>query len=394
MERLISLSKKKAAAISAGFRRYLYDEIDWNQRLIVITGQRGSGKTTLLLQQLKQRDKMGIYLSLDDIWFEMNRLVTLVDRLYNEGYRVYYLDEVHRYVHWSKDLKNVYDNYPDVQVVVTGSSILELSKGREDLSRRAAVYHLAGLSFREFLQLRYNHSFDIVPLDEILKSHHEVSAGFHDRADIFKTYSEYIRYGYYPFFKEGIETYPQKLREMTGLVLDVDIAPFEELNHTTVRNMKKLIYVISRSVPFKPNISKLADRLDVPRNSVLKILDLLHRAEILSLLRSDTKGISYLQKPEKIYLHNPNLAWLFSEEKPETGNLRETFFLSQLRVRHHVTSSRFADFMVDEKWTFEIGGPGKTTEQIRGVPNAWIAADGIKGGTGKFIPLWLFGFLY
>lgn len=394
MDRLISLSKKKAAAVTVGFRRYLHSEIDWNERLIVITGQRGSGKTTLLLQQLKQQGEKGVYLSLDDIWFEMNRLVSLVDKLYSEGYRAFYLDEVHRYSHWSKDLKNVYDNYPDVQVVVTGSSILELSKGREDLSRRAADYHLAGLSFREFLQLRHNHSFEKLPLEDILNSHHEIAAGYHDQADIFKTFGEYLRYGYYPFFKDGIETYPQKLREMTGLVLDVDIAPFEELNYTTVRNMKKLIYVISRSVPFKPNISKLSAKLDVPRNTVLKILDLLHRAEIFSLLRSETKGISYLQKPEKIYLHNPNLAWLYSEDKPETGNLRETFFMSQLRVRHHITSSRFADFMVDEKWTFEIGGPGKTDEQVRGVPNAWIATDRIKGGTGKHIPLWLFGFLY
>lgn len=394
MQRLISLSKKKTENTSVGFRRYLYKEIDWNERLLVVTGQRGTGKTTLLLQRLKETGGKGIYLSLDDIYFEVNRLVTLVEKLYDEGYREFYLDEVHRYSHWSKDLKNVYDNYPDLHIVVTGSSILELSKGREDLSRRAAVYHLAGLSYREFLQLRHGLKFDVIPIEDILKTHHEISSGYHDRVDIFKTFSEYLRYGYYPFFNEGMQTYPQKLREMTSLVLDVDVAPFEELNHTTVRNMKKLIYVISKSVPFKPNISKLSVKLDLPRNSILKMFDLLHRAEIFFLLRSDTRGISYLQKPEKIYLHNPNLAWLYSENKPELGNMRETFFMSQLQVKHKVTSSRFADFMVDDTWTFEIGGPGKAFDQIRGVPNAWIAADGIKGGTGNKIPLWMFGFLY
>lgn len=394
MDRIISISNKKATTVSTDFRRYLYGDINWNERLIVVTGQRGTGKTTLLLQRLKESGGKGIYLSLDDIYFEMNRLVTLIEELYSKGYREYYLDEVHRYSHWSKDLKNVYDNYPDLRVVVTGSSILEISKGREDLSRRAAVYQLAGLSYREFLQLRHGHDYKPLILKEILDKHHEISADYHDQTNIFKTFGEYLRYGYYPFFNEGIETYPQKLRVMTGLVLDLDVAPFEELNHTTVRNMKKLIYVISQSVPFKPNISKLAKKLDLPRNSVLKMLDLLHRAEILSLLRSDTKGISYMQKPEKIYLQNPNLVWLYSENRPETGNVRETFFISQLRTRYKVTSSRFADFMVDDTWTFEIGGSDKTSEQIRGVPNSWIAADGIEGGTGNKVPLWLFGFLY
>ncbi|MEX0681582.1 MAG: AAA family ATPase [Balneolales bacterium] len=360
----------------------------------MILGHRGAGKTTLLLQRLKEIDEQAVYLSLDEIYFEANRLIHLLDTLYEEGYRTFFLDEVHRYRYWSTDLKNAYDNYPDIRVAATGSSILEISKGQADLSRRAVTYHLPGLSYREFLQLEYQQSLSVLGLDTILQSHHEIAADFHDHIDVLKTFRDYLRHGYYPFFKEGLKSYDQKLLETTNLVLDVDIAPFEDLTYTTIRNMKKLLYVISQSVPFKPNISKLAEKLQVPRNSILKMLDLLDRANVLSLLKSHTRGISYLQKPEKIYLQNPNLIWLLSGNKPDIGSLRETFFLNQLLVRHNVTSSRWADFMVDDVYTFEVGGPSKTGEQIRGIPHVFIAADAVKGGTGNKIPLWLFGFLY
>lgn len=393
MNKLIDFSKKKSAAVSTGFKRFLIDEIDWNERFILILGQRGAGKTTLLLQRMKQ-EKNGIYLSLDDIYFEANRLILTLDSLYKEGYRAFYLDEVHRYEYWAKDVKNAYDNYPNIKIVATGSSILELSKGREDLSRRAAVYTLPGLSFREFLNLQHGIRLETIGLEELLTEHQHLSAEISDSTDVLKAFREYLRLGYYPYFKEGIRSYPQKLREATNLVLDVDIALYEDLNALTVRNMKKLMYVLSQSVPFTPNISKLSQKLDIPRNTILKILDLLDRAGVLALLHSHVRGGSYLQKPEKIYLQNPNLMFLFSDNRPAAGTLRETFFLNQVQVRHKVTTSRFADFMVDDVWTFEVGGPSKTGEQIRGVPNAFIAADEIEEGTGKKIPLWLFGFLY
>jgi len=394
MERLIKLSQRKTRAVKTEFKRFLYSEIDWSQPLVLIKGHRGAGKTTFLLQRVKELKEKAIYLSLDDIYFETYRLVELIDTLYTKGYRHFFLDEVHRYKHWSKDLKNSYDNYPDITIVTTGSSILEVNKGQADLSRRAVTYYLPGLSFREFLELAYQQKFPQVNLSDITQYHHEISADYYDKTDIDKTFKEYLQYGYYPFFKEGINLYGQKLQETANLVLDIDIAPFEDLSYTTVRNMKKLLYIISQSVPFTPNIAKISERINVPRNSILKILDLLAHARIISLLKSETKGMSYLQKPEKIYLQNTNLAWLLSENKPDTGNLRETFFFSQTEVRHRVTSSKFGDFTIDDAYTFEIGGPSKTAEQIRGVPNAYIAADGIKGGAGKKIPLWLLGFLY
>jgi uncharacterized protein len=343
---------------------------------------------------MRESGENSIYLSLDDIYFEANRLITLLDALYEEGYRHFFLDEVHRYAHWSKDLKNACDNYPDIRIAATGSSILEISKGQADLSRRAIIHHLPGLSFREFLVLRYGFPFEAVPLETILTLHQEIAEKVYDRTDILKAFGEYLTFGYYPFFKEGIKTYPQKLQETTNLVLETDIPSFEDVTYTTVRNMKKLLYVLSQSVPFKPNIAGLAKKMNLPRNSILRMFDLLGRAGVLSLLRSHTRGVSYLQKPEKIYLQNPNLITLFSDNRPATGSLRETFFLNQVRVRHKVTTSRFGDFMVDDTWTFEAGGPSKTGEQIRGVPNAFIAADGIKCGSGNRIPLWLFGFLY
>jgi len=394
MDYLIHLSEKKAKTVSTDFKRFIAREIDWTERLIVIRGQRGSGKTTLVLQQLQSNPKAGIYLGLDNIYFEANRLVYTIEHLYEAGYRTFYLDEVHRYHTWSKDLKNIYDSYTDIQIVCTGSSVLEIDKGQEDLSRRAAVYELPGLSFREYLNLRKGFSFEPLQLNHIFESHHNISATTNDNTDVLHHFADYLKQGFYPYFIDGWESYPGKLREVTQLTLDVDIAIYEDLNAATLRNMKKLMYVISQSVPFNPNISSLSKKLDIPRNTILKILDLLDKAGVLMLLRTGTHGISYLQKPEKIYLQNTNLIHVYAEGRPSTGNIRETFFLNQLQVRHKVTSSRFADFMVDDTWTFEVGGPSKTKEQIRGIPNSWIASDGITEGSGNKIPLWLFGFLY
>ncbi|MBY5959814.1 AAA family ATPase [Membranicola marinus] len=394
MERLKKISNRRQEGIPTGFHRYLFSQINWNQRLIIILGQRGTGKTTLLLQKMNNEENSAIYLSLDDVYFEANRLVILADELYEQGYRHFYLDEVHRYPHWSKDVKNIYDSYPDINIILTGSSILDIRKGQGDLSRRATIYHLYGLSFREFLQLEYNITTDTIDLDTLVSSHNEQSAHFTDLMNPLKLYREYLKYGYYPFYKEVQNAFGQKLLETIDLVLELDIAPYDRLNYSTIRNMKKLVYVLSKSVPFIPNISKLAKKLDTSRNTLLKLLDSLDQARIVSLLRRDTKGVSYLQKPEKIYLQNPNLAYWLSESNPNSGNMRETFFYSQLEPIHQVTSARYGDFLIDDQYVFEIGGPSKTREQIRGLPNAWIAADGIKGGTGNKIPLWLFGFLY
>lgn len=393
MNNLIQKSERKAYLAEGKKRRYLYEKIDWEQRLIVVLGYRGAGKTTLLLQYLSSARKKGVYLSLDDFYFETHRMLETVQALYEMGYRLFILDEVHRYIWWSRDLKQLYDDYDDIQLVVTGSSILDISKGNADLSRRAAVYQLQGLSFREYLSFQKNLDLPVLTLNEIVTSHHTIAP---DLLDLFRyptDFQNYLKYGYFPFFREAKNTYFQKLQETINLVIETDIAPYEDLQHSTTRMMKKLLFVLSESVPFTPNINKLSKKLETPRNTILRLLDYMHNAHILNLLKASTKGVSYLQKPEKIYLHNTNFIYMFSPSQANIGNVRETFFFNQMSAVHEVTAPKFGDFMVNDAFVFEVGGANKTSEQIRGVPNAYLALD-IEGGNNNRIPLWLFGLMY
>lgn len=393
MEYLIEKSTQKSELVQSKKKRYLFSKIDWEQRLVLLLGYRGTGKTTILLQHLDTSIKKGIYMSLDDFYFEIHRLIETVAVLYGMGYRLFLLDEVHRYEWWSKDLKQLYDDYEDIRLVATGSSILDITKGNADLSRRASVYHLHGLSFREYLNFKKNIDLERLPLNEILTRHHKIAPDLLDVFDFKTDFQNYLKSGYFPFFLEAKKTYPQKLQETIHLVIDSDITPYEQLQQSTTKTLKKLLFVLSESVPFTPNINKLSEKLETPRNTVLRLLDILEKAQLLHLLRSSTKGISYLQKPEKIYLQNTNFIDLFSPTMANVGNIRETFFLNQLSAVHAVTSSRYGDFMIDDTFVFEVGGASKTNEQIRGVPNAYLALD-VAGGNDKRIPLWLFGMLY
>jgi predicted AAA+ superfamily ATPase len=392
MEKLIQKSEKKAALSKDKIRRYLYSQIDWIQRLILILGYRGTGKTTLVLQYLSSLKSKGIYLSLDDFYFETNRLIEVIEALYQLGYRTFVLDEVHRYEYWSRDLKQLYDDFEDIQIIATGSSIMDISKGSSDLSRRAVVYKLNGLSFREYLNFHFDLDLKTFSLKEIIEQHIFLTEELLDTIAIKKEFEKYLKYGYYPFHLEGIRTYHQKLEETINLIIDIDIAPFSDLQYSTTRIMKKLLFILSESVPFTPNVQKLAEKLECPRNTVLRLMDLLNQAQILQLLKTSTEGISYLQKPEKIYLQNSNLVYTFSSE-PNVGNLRETFFFNQLSVVHKVSAPKYGDFLIDEQFLFEVGGSSKTNELIKGLPNAYLALD-IASGNDKRIPLWLFGFLY
>jgi predicted AAA+ superfamily ATPase len=392
MESLLFKSNKKVSNSIDKIKRLIYDDIHWDERLILLLGYRGVGKTTLMLQRLREFGEKGIYFSMDDLYFETNRLVTVVEELYTLGYRAFFIDEVHRYSFWSKDLKQLYDDYEDIHLVATGSSILEVAKGQGDLSRRAIVHQLQGLTFREYLQFEKKLKLSPIDLETILEHHHEISADLSEQFSLKKDFNNYLKNGYFPFYKENKSVYFQKLSETINLVIDIDIAPFEELNYNTVRTMKKLLYVISQSVPFVPNITKLSERLEAPRNTILRLLDLLHQAKIIKLLHAENEKMSYLKKPEKIFLENTNFMYLFAEGKANIGSVRETFFFNQLGQNHRVTASKWGDFMVDEKYTFEVGGSNKNYKQIKGVPNSYLAVD-IENGTGNKVPLWLFGML-
>jgi uncharacterized protein len=393
MDRLIQISANKSKEKLPSTHRYIFNQIDWGLRLIVIAGHRGAGKSTLLLQQMR-RVNNAIYLSLDDFSFEELRLVLVVESLYEMGFRNYFLDEAHRYPNWAKELKTLYDNLPDAHFVVTGSSMLGITVAKGDLSRRSTWYKLEGLSFREFLHYEGEPDFGTFSLEDIINNHQEFAEGISNTIDILSIFKRYLQYGYYPFYMESKNQYAHRLQETTQLVLEMDIPAVEEMEYRTLRNMKKLLYIISQSVPFTPNISKLAERMEISRNSLLKMLDLLNQAQILNLLQKDTSGISYLQKPEKIFLQNTNLIYSLGGQNPNIGNIRETFFFNQLQVKHQVTAPKYGDFIIDDTLVFEIGGATKGIHQLKGVPNGYIAADNILTGHENKLPLWLFGFLY
>lgn len=389
MEHLIGVFRNLLEETNTGFVRYLHDDIDWDVRMLAITGSRGVGKTTLLLQHIKMFNDPAttLFVYADDLYFAENRLYDTASTFYKNGGKYLYIDEIHKYSHWSKELKMMYDHFPKLQIVFTGSSILELFKGSDDLSRRAVLYHLTGLSFREYLNMSQNIALPSYTLSEILSQKVELP-GIERPLPLF---TEYLQKGYYPFFPE--KEYEQRLRNILGQTLESDIPLYANMNVSTSRKLKQLLYIIAQSAPFKPNISKIAGMMDVHRNQISDFLVYLEKAGVLMQLRNDTGGIRGLGKVEKIYLGNPNLIHAIAEGKPETGNLRETFFLSQMIQKHTVTASPQSDFIIEGN-TFEIGGKNKSQKQIKNIENSYIVKDHIEFGYGNTIPLWAFGFNY
>lgn len=389
MEHLIGVFRNLLEETNTGFVRYLHDDIDWDVRMLAITGSRGVGKTTLLLQHIKMFNDPAttLFVYADDLYFAENRLYDTASTFYKNGGKHLYIDEIHKYSHWSKELKMMYDHFPKLQIVFTGSSILELFKGSDDLSRRAVLYHLTGLSFREYLNMSQNIALPSYTLSEILSQKVELP-GIERPLPLF---TEYLQKGYYPFFPE--KEYEQRLRNILGQTLESDIPLYANMNVSTSRKLKQLLYIIAQSAPFKPNISKIAGMMDVHRNQISDFLVYLEKAGVLMQLRNDTGGIRGLGKVEKIYLGNPNLIHAIAEGKPETGNLRETFFLSQMIQKHTVTASPQSDFIIEGN-TFEIGGKNKSQKQIKNIENSYIVKDHIEFGYGNTIPLWAFGFNY
>lgn len=398
MKQLFATFYQLKERTSLEFVRYLYNEIRWNNRLIAITGARGTGKTTLMLQYIKEHypgyGSEALYASLDNIWFATHSLYELADEFQKMGGKALFLDEVHKYPTWSREIKNIYDSFPDMKVVFTGSSLLEIHKGEADLSRRAVTYHLHGLSFREYLQFEYGYQLNAVPLTDILTKHIEIAIEIGKQLKPLVAFKEYLTYGYFPFYKEDKVMYHERLLATLNTILDVDLPSTEKIDYYSVGKIKKLFAILAQLVPYIPNISMLSKEIEVSRISLLNFLTYLQKAQALLLLDKDAFGIKQLAKPEKIYLGNTNYAYALGGEKTDIGNVRETFFFNQTFVKHKVTYSAQIDFTLDETYNFEIGGKNKTKKQLAGVENGYLTLDNIELGFGNEIPLWLFGLIY
>lgn len=397
MEELLNLSDKLVREVSMTFKRYLFEHINWNNRLIGIKGARGTGKTTLLLQWLNQsgiHSSRGVYLSLDDIYFSNHSLLDSGNDFYQKGGKILVLDEVHKYPDWAREIKNLYDRYSDLQIIFTGSSIIDISRQEADLSRRVLMYELPGLSYREYLKMNGIIDVEAITMDLVIENSMDIRAMFPAGFRPMEYFEDYLRHGYYPFFSEDQSGYHIRLKQLVRQIVESDMAEIKGFDIRNARKMLQLIYIIAQQVPFKPNIVKLSQKSQIHRNSITNYLYFLEEARLIKLLHPSGTSIATLQKPEKIFLNDSNLLYAIAENQPSIGTARETFFFNQVSVFHPVHQPMNADFEVNGKYLFEIGGAGKSSKQIKGLSDAFVVKDNIEYPAGDALPLWIFGFLY
>ena len=371
------------------FKRYLYEKVSWDNRMIGIIGPRGVGKTTLILQHIKEHldTKKAIYVSADDMYFGENRLFDLADEFYKSAGEYLFIDEIHKYPEWSRELKNIYDSFPTLKIVFTGSSVLDILKGSSDLSRRAVIYKLQGLSFREYLKLFHNYQAEVYSLKQIVNNEVKLKNIEHP----LPLFNDYLKRGYYPF---GLENELEiRLGQIIVQTLEIDIPQFANLNVGTSRKLKRLLSIIAESVPFKPNFSKISEIIGVSRNSLEDYFTYMEKAGLIGQLRNETGGIRGLGKVDKVYLDNTNIIFNLVGDKSNIGNIRETFFFNQMRLNNDVISSGNADFMIDD-YTFEVGGKTKQQSQIEKDGRSFVVKDDIEFGYLNVIPLWALGMGY
>ena len=398
VEELFETSNRQIREESAVFHRYLMEEIDWRDRLICIKGSRGTGKTTLMRQRVKeafgQDSKKALYASLDDLWFARYRVKDLVEYLYEHGFTHVFLDEVHHLgADWSLALKNISDQFRNMNIVYSGSSLLQLEKASGDLSRRQATYLLKGMSFREYLKLEGLLDWRPLEIEEILSDHVRLATEIDGQLKVLPCFETYQKSGFYPFYRESHKQFRERLAETVNKVLEVDYPAIDEVSQETIRKTRKMLMVLAESCPQTPNMSYLYRELNTSRDQGLKMLKALERAGLLSLVDAKGRKLDDLSKPEKIYVDNANLMHALVP-RADVGVARETFFNNQLRHGHVVTYTGVGDFVVDGKWTFEVGGKKKSFAQIADLPDSYVVNDDVSVGRGNKIPLWLFGFLY
>lgn len=392
-------SQRQIKAVNCHFKRYLYSRINWEVRMLCIRGARGVGKTTLMKQYIKENFPSGshqaLYVSLDDLWFSDHQLIDLAEYHYTHGGTHLFIDEVHRYpgTSWSQELKNIYDRYPDFRVVFSGSSMLQLDTSSSDLSRRCIFYDMQGLSFREYLQLEDISSIAPLSLEQLLTDHSSLSLDITAKTKVLPAFSAYLRHGYYPFYRETGPSYAKAVQQVISNIIDFDLPAVEKMEYITTTKIKRLFVLMSQMVPFTLNLTSIGREIEAPRQTVLRMFNLLHQSALVYMTYNEKSNLSHLSKPEKIYLENPNLLFSLSSNA-DMGNVRETFFANQLKESHEIAYSGIGDFLIDRQHTFEVGGRNKTFRQIKDMPNSYLAVDDLDIGTGNRIPLWMFGLLY
>lgn len=388
--------RRRIAAVPMSFSRAPAASIDWGDRLICLKGPRGCGKTTTLFQRIKTafpNFSHALYASLDNLWFATHDVTDLVEDHLTHGGTHVFLDEVHHYPGWQTLLKNLYDDFPSLHFVYTGSSMLRLDRMEGDLSRRQIVYDLPVLSFREYLLFACNVDLPPVPFPQLLENHASIAERLCARIRVLPAFEAYLRSGCYPFFKEVKRGFHQRLAQIAAQVLESDYPAVEDVTPSTIRKARKMLMILADRVPQKVNFEKLCRELETDRNQGLKMLDALSRGGLLGLLSDRTRSLKALSRPDKIYLGDPNLMHALSSS-PDTGTLRETFFLNQVRRVLPVYYPARGDFLVDGRWLFEVGGRSKTFSQIADTPDSYLAVDDTEIGSRHRIPLWMFGLLY
>ena len=398
MEELFNRYQRISQKIQTDFVRSFMQEVNWNARLIGIKGARGVGKTTLLLQYLKinftDNRALTLYVSLDSFAFRGKTLLGLADEFVRNGGKHLFLDEVHKYPNWAQELKNIYDDYSELQIVFTGSSLLEILNSRADLSRRVVIYHMQGLSFREYIMLETGIYFAPLTLESILKDHLHLAGLINAKIKVFPHFEKYLKQGYYPFYREELDLYEQRVEEVINMMLEIELPLLRGIDVGLVPKIKELLAIISASVPFVPNIVNLSKKIEIHRTTLMSYLFYLQELGLTFHLVKEAGGSVRLQKPAKIYLENTNLMYVLSSLSANRGNVRETFFANQVGYMHKISFHEKTDFLVDNTYAFEIGGKDKSKKQISGMENAYIVSDEIEFGYQNKIPIWLFGFLY
>ena len=396
IQRIYDISDRLIREVDCAFHRFLSIDLDWNVRILALNGQRGVGKTTMFLQFLKEHPeeaRNSLYVSLDNLWLNATELYDLVDYHVKHGGTRILIDEIHYLPDWQRLVKNLYDNFKTLRIAYTGSSILRLADGQGDLSRRQVAYSLPGMSFREFLNLEYGLTLSAIELQDLLKGHVELASQVTRGVKVIPAFERYLEMGYYPFYREEPNHFSHKLLQVVNQVLDVDLPKTEDVTTETVRKVRRMLSILAASTPQTPNVTALCRNLEMDRKQGLRVLHALQRAGLLGLLAEDAESFKHLCSPNKIYCDNTNLMSALVAS-PDKGTMREVFFNNQLSIGHELAYPKQGDFLVDGRFLFEVGGAGKSFEQIADVPESYLAVDGVEVGRGARIPLWLFGFLY